>query len=83
MVSIGPGTLIRANQMDIVSLAVIAAGLLLFSFFWPLTGHGYCRTAPLANAWARLTERMGECAENMPAVEIPLREGHIENRTQE
>ncbi|MDH3635946.1 MAG: cation:proton antiporter [Gammaproteobacteria bacterium] len=38
--------------------------------------HGVS-AAPLANAYARLAAGMGECEENMPAVEIPLREGHI------
>ena len=38
--------------------------------------HGIS-AAPLANAYARLAAGMGKCEENMPAVEIPLREGHI------
>ena len=38
--------------------------------------HGIS-AAPLANVYARLAASMGECEENMPAVEIPLREGHI------
>ena len=62
--------------MDIQSLAIIAGGLLLFSLI-----SGRLRdtiiTAPLASAYARLAAGMGECEENMPAVEIPLREGLI------
>ncbi|MBT8436924.1 MAG: cation:proton antiporter [Gammaproteobacteria bacterium] len=42
--------------------------------------HGIS-AAPLANAYARLATDMGECEENLPAVEIPLREGHIVNST--
>jgi len=44
--------------------------------------HGIS-AAPLAQAYARLAAGMGECAENMPAVEIPLREGHIDKSNQE
>ena len=62
--------------MDIQSLAIIVGGLLLFSLI-----SGRPRdpiiTAPLANAYARLAAGMGKCEENMPAAEIPLREGHI------
>lgn len=39
--------------------------------------HGIS-AAPLAGAYARLAAGMGECEENMPAVEIPLREGQID-----
>lgn len=38
--------------------------------------HGIS-AAPLAGAYARLAAGMGECEENMPAAEIPLREGQI------
>ncbi len=37
--------------------------------------HGIT-AAPLANAYGRLTASMGECEENQPAAELPLREGH-------
>ena len=36
--------------------------------------HGIT-AAPLAKWYGRLTEDMGECAENMPVREIPLRDG--------
>ena len=39
--------------------------------------HGIS-AAPLAGTYARLAASMGKCEENMPAVEIPLREGHID-----
>ena len=39
--------------------------------------HGIS-TAPLAKAYARLAANMGECEENMPAVEIPLCQGQID-----
>jgi hypothetical protein len=38
--------------------------------------HGIS-AAPRASAFARLAAGMGECEENMPAVELSLREGHI------
>lgn len=41
--------------------------------------HGIT-AAPLASAYARITASMGECEENMPAAEVPLREGHIDNQ---
>lgn len=67
--------------MDLQSLAIIAVGLLLY-----LLLSGRLRdtiiTAPLARTYARLTASMGECEENMPAVEIPLREGHIDKINQ-
>jgi hypothetical protein len=43
--------------------------------------HGVT-AAPLANAYGRMSARMGECEENQPAVELPLRGGNIiNNRT--
>jgi len=34
--------------------------------------------APLAARFGRLTKRMGECEENRPACELPLREGPVQ-----
>ena len=42
--------------------------------------HGIS-AAPLASLYGRLTNRMGECQENRPAAELPLREGHIGNKS--
>jgi hypothetical protein len=39
--------------------------------------HGVS-AAPLAARFGRLTERMGECEENRPACELPLREGPVQ-----
>ena len=39
--------------------------------------HGIS-AAPLAARFGRLTERMGECEENRPACEMPLREGPVQ-----
>lgn len=38
--------------------------------------HGVS-AAPFAKLYGRLTSRMGECEENKPVTEMPLREGHI------
>jgi NhaP-type Na+/H+ or K+/H+ antiporter len=38
--------------------------------------HGVS-AAPLARAYGRLVDRMGECEESRAATELPLREGHI------
>ena len=43
--------------------------------------HGISAT-PLANAYARQCELMGGGEETRPAAEIPLREGHVDNRQQ-
>lgn len=40
--------------------------------------HGIT-AAPFANTYGRLTARMGECVENQPATELPLREGQPNN----
>lgn len=32
--------------------------------------------APFANLYGRFAARMGECEENQPATDLPLREGH-------
>ena len=42
--------------------------------------HGVT-AAPLARRYAALTARKGECAENMPASEIPSRTGMVRNTT--
>ena len=36
--------------------------------------HGVT-AAPLANLYGRLAARMGECEENQPVTELPMREG--------
>jgi NhaP-type Na+/H+ or K+/H+ antiporter len=41
--------------------------------------HG-ASAAPLANAYGRLAARLGECEENQPTTELPLREGHLSNK---
>jgi NhaP-type Na+/H+ or K+/H+ antiporter len=42
--------------------------------------HGIS-AAPLARLYGRFANRMGECQENRPAAELPLREGHIGNKS--
>lgn len=42
--------------------------------------HGVT-AAPLSKVYGRLAASMGECEENQPAAELPLREGHTQNNT--
>ena len=42
--------------------------------------HGIS-AAPLASLYGRFAKRMGECQENRPAAELPLREGHIGDKS--
>lgn len=44
--------------------------------------HGIS-AAPFANLFGKLAARMGECEENQPVTEIPLREGHINSKKRE
>lgn len=44
--------------------------------------HGVT-AAPFARLYGNLTSRMGECEENQPVVELPLREGFIKTEITE
>lgn len=84
------GTIITAPLIFIVFGLVVGTGVTGVAQIDP--GHGmihfiaectlilvlFTDAAPLAKAYARLAAGMGECEENMPAVEIPLREGQID-----
>ena len=59
--------LAQRDEIFTVTVLTVALSALL---------HGIS-AAPLASAFARLAAGMGECEENMPAVELSLREGHI------
>jgi NhaP-type Na+/H+ or K+/H+ antiporter len=54
------------DELLVITVITVALSALL---------HGIT-AAPLANAYGRLTASMGECEENQPAAELPLREGH-------
>ena len=60
-----------ATRDDIFTVTVLTVALSALL-------HGVS-AAPLAKAYGRLTAGMGECEENMPAAEIPLREGRIDD----
>jgi NhaP-type Na+/H+ or K+/H+ antiporter len=57
------------SELLVITVITVALSTLL---------HGIT-AAPLANAYGRLAARMGECEENQPAAELPLREGHPNN----
>jgi NhaP-type Na+/H+ or K+/H+ antiporter len=54
------------DELLVITVITVALSALL---------HGIT-AAPLANAYGRLAASMGECEENQPAAELPLREGH-------
>lgn len=54
------------DELLVITVITVALSALL---------HGIT-AAPLAKAYGRLAENMGECEENQPAAELPLREGH-------
>ena len=55
----------RNELLSITVITVVLSALL----------HGVS-AAPLASLYGRFAARMGECEENQPVVELPLREGH-------
>ena len=55
------------HRAEILSITVITVALSVIL-------HGFS-SAPLARAYGRLVERMGECAENRVVSDMPLREG--------
>jgi NhaP-type Na+/H+ or K+/H+ antiporter len=56
------------HHLEILTITVITVALSILL-------HGVT-AAPFAGLYGRHTSRMGECEENRPAVELPLREGH-------
>ncbi|MGI9288531.1 MAG: cation:proton antiporter, partial [Pseudomonadales bacterium] len=56
-----------AHLDELLSIAVITVALSVLV-------HGVS-AAPLANLYGRLAARMGECEENQPVTELPLRDG--------
>jgi NhaP-type Na+/H+ or K+/H+ antiporter len=58
---------LHRRELLVITVITVALSALL---------HGVS-AAPLANAYGRLAARMGDCRENQPAAELPLREGHI------
>jgi hypothetical protein len=64
--------------MDLLSLAIITGGLLLYSI---VSGRlsGTILTAPFARLYGRMASSMGECEEIQPVKEMPLREGLLSN----
>ncbi len=54
------------DELLVITVVTVALSALL---------HGIT-AAPLANAYGRLAASMGECEENQPAAELPLREGN-------
>ena len=61
------------HREEILSITVITVALSALL-------HGIS-AAPLGRLYGRFTNRMGECQENRPAAELPLREGHIGNKS--
>jgi NhaP-type Na+/H+ or K+/H+ antiporter len=59
-----------AHRDEILAITVVAVALSAIL-------HGVS-AAPLAKRYAALAARMGECEENQPTTEHPLREGHTE-----
>ena len=55
----------HSHELLSVTVVTVALSALL---------HGVT-AAPIANLYGRLTSRMGECEENQPVPELPLREG--------
>ena len=60
------------HREEILSITVITVALSALL-------HGIS-AAPLGRLYGGFTNRMGECQENRPAAELPLREGHIGNK---
>lgn len=63
------------HRADILSITVITVAL-------SVVFHGVS-SAPLANAYGRLAERMGECEEGKAVSDMPLREGLSPNNNPE
>ena len=61
------------HREELLSITVITVALSALL-------HGIS-AAPLARLYGRFANRMGECQENRPAAELPLREGHIGNKS--
>lgn len=61
------------HRNEILSITVITVALSALL-------HGVT-AAPLAKRYGALAAGMGECEENQPISELPLREGHIHNKT--
>jgi len=57
------------HRDELLAITVITVGLSALL-------HGMS-AAPLAARYGRLAERMGECVENRPAAEMPLRDGRM------
>lgn len=55
------------HYLEILTITVITVAMSILL-------HGVT-AAPFAGLYGRFTSRMGECEENRPAVELPLREG--------
>lgn len=55
------------HRNELLSITIVTVGLSALL-------HGLT-AAPLANLYGRLAVRMGECEENQPVTELPLREG--------
>ena len=62
--------IVHSEEILAITLLTVALSALL---------HGVT-AAPAARAYGRLAERAGECEENRPAVELPLRDGMPELR---
>ena len=58
--------LLHGSELLSITVVTVALSILL---------HGVT-SAPLANAYGRLAERMGDCEEMQSVSEMPLREGH-------
>jgi NhaP-type Na+/H+ or K+/H+ antiporter len=61
----------HSHELLSVTIVTVALSTLL---------HGVT-AAPFANLYGRLTARMGECEENQPVPELPLRDGLPETQT--
>ena len=61
------------HREEILSITVITVALSALL-------HGIS-AAPLGRLYGRFANRMGECQENRPVAELPLREGHIGNKS--
>jgi len=62
------------HRDELLAITVITVGLSALL-------HGVT-AAPLANRYGRLAKRMGECVENRPAAEMPLRDGRMSTNHQ-
>ena len=61
------------HREELLSITVITVALSILL-------HGIT-AAPFARIYGSLAARMGECEENQPVVELPLREGFIKTET--